>query len=315
MYVHAPIIALLWAHTNVQCSILLERAYTLTARWCKFADFSVCQTIHRINIRSGGSIMVNKRCALPSECTVNMIGCQESEVPGVQVWRHIPPLDERVSTTSEFALSLSLSLSLTPVEVYTSGATFLIFSGVQCHAATMNTAMSSHLSIWPQPSCIPTWKTRQVSSPLTQERSRSWHWQWQRQPYGKISTLAKSNGSTHRACNRQYRLDHHVLTCSLEQNTLQKGEDKLPGDQLWTVSTLVVDPRCYEIENNSSSLKHIQHALSSPAGYKTWGYLGVTWGCLGVTWGCLGVTFFFLFCRKLPISVYHNAFNKNTFSF
>ena len=39
-------------------------------------DHTICQTVHRMNIKSRKSLRVNKRCAKPEECTQDMIGCK-----------------------------------------------------------------------------------------------------------------------------------------------------------------------------------------------------------------------------------------------
>ena len=49
------------------------------------SDYTICQTIHRINVRTGRTSLLNKRCALPSECTVDVVGCHDTHVPGEQV--------------------------------------------------------------------------------------------------------------------------------------------------------------------------------------------------------------------------------------
>ena len=49
------------------------------------ADYSVCQTIHRINVETGQTIQLSKRCAISSECTMNLIGCHDTHITGIQV--------------------------------------------------------------------------------------------------------------------------------------------------------------------------------------------------------------------------------------
>ncbi len=51
------------------------------------ADYSVCQTIHRVNVETGATVQVSKRCALSSECSTTMIGCHNTHINGIQVRR------------------------------------------------------------------------------------------------------------------------------------------------------------------------------------------------------------------------------------
>ncbi|KAK2158828.1 hypothetical protein LSH36_163g04025 [Paralvinella palmiformis] len=45
----------------------------------------MCQTIHKINTLTGLTLFVNKRCALPSECSMEMVGCHNTNRPGIQL--------------------------------------------------------------------------------------------------------------------------------------------------------------------------------------------------------------------------------------
>ena len=37
----------------------------------------MCETVHRFHRHSGMSVMVEKRCARPTECTIESIGCEK----------------------------------------------------------------------------------------------------------------------------------------------------------------------------------------------------------------------------------------------
>ena len=37
----------------------------------------MCETVHRFHRHSGKSFMVEKRCARPTECTIESIGCEK----------------------------------------------------------------------------------------------------------------------------------------------------------------------------------------------------------------------------------------------
>ena len=52
--------------------------------------YTVCQTILGINTLTGITLFVHKRCALPSECSMEMIGCHNTNKPGIQVSRRDP---------------------------------------------------------------------------------------------------------------------------------------------------------------------------------------------------------------------------------
>ena len=39
--------------------------------------YTVCETVHRFHQHSGRSVFVEKRCAKPTECTTESIGCQK----------------------------------------------------------------------------------------------------------------------------------------------------------------------------------------------------------------------------------------------
>lgn len=47
-------------------------------------NHTICHTVHRINTVTGKSVYVNKRCALPTECTHEMIGCHQTGLPNVK---------------------------------------------------------------------------------------------------------------------------------------------------------------------------------------------------------------------------------------
>ncbi|KAK2148788.1 hypothetical protein LSH36_483g02008, partial [Paralvinella palmiformis] len=46
--------------------------------------YTMCQTIHKINTLTGMTLLVHKRCALPSECSMEMVGCHSTNIPGIQ---------------------------------------------------------------------------------------------------------------------------------------------------------------------------------------------------------------------------------------
>ena len=56
-------------------------------RFCFFSAYTLCQTIHRVHVQTGNSLLIHKRCALPTECTADMVGCHDSHLKDVQV-RH-----------------------------------------------------------------------------------------------------------------------------------------------------------------------------------------------------------------------------------
>ena len=62
--------------------------------WCSFsiADFTWCMSIHRMDVKRGMSLTVHKKCALPTACTKDAIGCKETGEPGVQVCREVFPI-------------------------------------------------------------------------------------------------------------------------------------------------------------------------------------------------------------------------------
>ena len=37
----------------------------------------MCETVHRFHRHSGKSVMVEKRCARPTECNIESIGCEK----------------------------------------------------------------------------------------------------------------------------------------------------------------------------------------------------------------------------------------------
>ena len=51
-------------------------------------------SVNRIDVRTGGSVAVYKRCAEEQECDINNIGCYQTSIPGVMVStpRLHPPL-------------------------------------------------------------------------------------------------------------------------------------------------------------------------------------------------------------------------------
>lgn len=42
-------------------------------------DHTVCQTVHRIHKHTGQSLNVDKKCALPSSCEKNHVGCKDTD--------------------------------------------------------------------------------------------------------------------------------------------------------------------------------------------------------------------------------------------
>ena len=49
------------------------------------ADFTWCMSIHRLDVNRGKSLAVHKKCALPSACTKEAIGCRDTDERGIQV--------------------------------------------------------------------------------------------------------------------------------------------------------------------------------------------------------------------------------------
>ena len=42
-------------------------------------------SIHRVDVTRGKSLAVHKKCALPSACTKDAVGCRDTAESGVQV--------------------------------------------------------------------------------------------------------------------------------------------------------------------------------------------------------------------------------------
>ncbi|KAI0227488.1 hypothetical protein LSAT2_022012 [Lamellibrachia satsuma] len=47
-------------------------------------DHTVCLTSHTVDRRTGNSIHVHKRCALPNECNSHVVGCRQGHISHVQ---------------------------------------------------------------------------------------------------------------------------------------------------------------------------------------------------------------------------------------
>ncbi|XP_033640057.1 ly6/PLAUR domain-containing protein 6-like [Asterias rubens] len=63
--------------SNRECN---ERAYdAFCPKGTKY-----CYSSHYLNQKSGESILVNKKCALQEECTVNAVGCKDTSTKHVQ---------------------------------------------------------------------------------------------------------------------------------------------------------------------------------------------------------------------------------------
>ena len=43
------------------------------------SDHTVCETIHAFSTKTGSSLRVLKRCAVPTDCTNQHVGCRDTE--------------------------------------------------------------------------------------------------------------------------------------------------------------------------------------------------------------------------------------------
>ena len=59
--------------------------YVYTCTTLYIADHTVCKTVHRLHTGSMESVRVNKMCAPQHECTQDLIGCFQTEIPGIMV--------------------------------------------------------------------------------------------------------------------------------------------------------------------------------------------------------------------------------------
>ena len=62
----------------------IERISELKTANC-ISDRTWCMTVNRIDMKTGNSVAVYKRCAEKEECDIDHIGCYESAIPGVLV--------------------------------------------------------------------------------------------------------------------------------------------------------------------------------------------------------------------------------------
>ena len=77
-----------------------------------FVGYAMCQTIHKINTLTGLTLFVNKRCALPSECSMEMVGCHNTNRPGIQVVYYIRAKHTSFSLCVCVFVCLSVCLSV-----------------------------------------------------------------------------------------------------------------------------------------------------------------------------------------------------------